>query len=167
MKCGAWKTGRSYAERSCAHGAQLLCLVSRGRSPGTITERYATLRRERLTEEPPKGETGHLPGDTRQQSESFTRSSKSSLLEIAFRISLYRTSIWCVVCRSVHHFDVCNYAYVHHFDVYPLTTHTEIILMCIITFESVPNWHHLGLACCFALSTLPHATTRSNSNQKG
>ena len=126
MKCGAWKTGRSYAERSCAHGAQLLCLVSRGRSPGTITDRCATLRRERLTEEPPKGETGHLPGDTRQQSESFTRSSKSSLLEIAFRISLYRTSIWCVVCRSVHHFDVCNYAYVHHFDVYPLTTHTDI-----------------------------------------
>jgi hypothetical protein len=76
-----------------AHTAHSFCASFHEGEALAQLQRYATLRRERLTEEPPKGESGHLPGDTRQQSESFTRSSKSSLLEIAFRISLYRTSI--------------------------------------------------------------------------
>lgn len=83
---------------------------------------------------PPNGVPGHFPlSDGEEPPAKWSlrqaqkhRSSKSSLLEIAFRISLYSTGFSRISCRNIRVFPVYHHADIRVFPVYPVNQHLNI-----------------------------------------
>ncbi len=114
-----WSDGNSaHSAMVFAHGEIIVCNRFTVAKPLHHTECIdnALLRRERneASQRSPKGSEVRLlarsDGDRRQakgllRQAQKHRSSKSSLLEIAFRISLFSTSIWGLSCQSIPHFE--------------------------------------------------------------